>query len=60
MTRRICQKNTKTDFCVMMKKWHLIGIIKRIVNMKRWDSTVSPKRNILDFLLTKLYLIPIG
>ena len=33
----------------MMKKWHLIGIIKRIVNMKRWDSTVSPKRNILDF-----------
>ena len=36
----------------MMKKWHLIGIIKRIVNIKRWDSTVSPKRNILDFLLT--------
>ena len=52
MTRRICQKNTKTDFCVMMKKWHLIGMIKRIVNMKRWDSTVSLKRNILHFLLT--------
>ena len=52
MTRWICQKNTKTDFCVMMKKWHLIGMIKRIVYMKRWDSTVSPKRNILHFLLT--------
>ena len=36
----------------MMKKWHLIDMIKRIVYMKRWDSTVSPKRNILDFLLT--------
>ena len=22
----------------MMKKWHLIGMIKRIVNMKRWDT----------------------
>ena len=21
----------------MMKKWHLIGMIKRIVYMKRWD-----------------------
>ena len=25
----------------MMKKWHLIGIIKRIVNMKRWDTVMS-------------------
>ena len=36
----------------MMKKWHLIGMIKRIVNMKRRDSTVSLKRKILHFLLT--------
>ena len=41
MTRWICQKNTKTDFCVMMKKWHLIGMIKRIVYMKRWDTSFT-------------------
>ena len=41
----------------MMKKWHLIGIIKRIVNMKRWDrycfaQAIWISAHLLDKFLT--------
>ena len=36
----------------MMKKWHLIGMIKRIVYRNAGTGPVSLKRNILHFLLT--------